>query len=236
MKTRKEQKVDSYYVASQWRLMWLKLKKHKLAIFSAVVLACLYFVAIFCEMISPFTPNERFPEYTSCPPNAIRLFNTDNGFRLSPYVVGLERERDPKTLRYIYVPNEDRKYPVSLFSRGSTYKFWGIFETDVHLFASEGGAPLHFGQLRVRSRRGEHLQHLVDAEDLREQPRSRGVVRAVDEVERHPGATEARELGANRLVAAQVASAIETQQHRCDLEQRVRSGVEAARFHIDDHG
>ena len=72
MKNRKEQKVDSYYVASQWRLMWLKLKKHKLAIFSAVVLACLYFVAIFCEMISPFTPNERFPEYTSCPPNAIR--------------------------------------------------------------------------------------------------------------------------------------------------------------------
>lgn len=53
MKNRKEQKADSYYVASQWRLMWLKLKKHKLAIFSAVVLTCLYFVAIFCEMISP---------------------------------------------------------------------------------------------------------------------------------------------------------------------------------------
>ena len=47
--------------------MWLKLKKHKLAMFSAVVLACLYFVAIFCEMISPFTPNERFREYTSSP-------------------------------------------------------------------------------------------------------------------------------------------------------------------------
>ena len=150
MKNRKEQKVDSYYVASQWRLMWLKLKKHKLAMFSAVVLACLYFVAIFCEMISPFTPNERFREYTSSPPNAIRLFSMDNGFRLSPYVVGLERERDPKTLRFIYVPNEARKYPVSLFSRGSTYKFWGLFETDVHLFASEAGAPLFlFGTDRL---------------------------------------------------------------------------------------
>ena len=45
--------------------------------------------------------------------------------------------------------DEDRsiRFP---FSRGSTYKFWGLFETDVHLFASEEGAPLFlFGTDRL---------------------------------------------------------------------------------------
>ena len=37
---------ESYYMASQWTLMWRKLQKHKLARFSLVILAILVLVIL----------------------------------------------------------------------------------------------------------------------------------------------------------------------------------------------
>ena len=35
-----------------------------------------------------------------------------------------------------------RLYPLKLLVRGSPYRFWGLFETDLHLFGVEGGGTL----------------------------------------------------------------------------------------------
>ena len=45
---------EDYYVASQWQLMWRKLRRHKLAISAAAILAIFYVTAIFCEFFSPY--------------------------------------------------------------------------------------------------------------------------------------------------------------------------------------
>jgi peptide/nickel transport system permease protein len=42
--------------------------------------------------------------------------------------------RDPETRRSIYTENTAVIYPIKLFTQGSTYKFWGLWETDIHLF------------------------------------------------------------------------------------------------------
>ena len=47
-----------YYSAGQWKLMWRRFAKNKLAIVGLVILVIVYFVAIFCEFISPYNPNE----------------------------------------------------------------------------------------------------------------------------------------------------------------------------------
>ena len=44
---------EDYYVASQWRLMWRKLRSHKLAISAAAILAIFYITAMFCEFFHP---------------------------------------------------------------------------------------------------------------------------------------------------------------------------------------
>ena len=44
---------EKYYMASQWRLMWWKLKRHKLAVVSSIVLGLIYFGAIFAEFLVP---------------------------------------------------------------------------------------------------------------------------------------------------------------------------------------
>ena len=42
---------ESYYMASQWTLMWRKLQRHKLAKFSIILLAILYLGALFADFI-----------------------------------------------------------------------------------------------------------------------------------------------------------------------------------------
>ena len=42
--------------ASQWRLMWLAFRRHRLAVLGLVIVALLYFVAAFAEFLAPFEP------------------------------------------------------------------------------------------------------------------------------------------------------------------------------------
>jgi peptide/nickel transport system permease protein len=136
----KIQAEEAFYRASQWQLVWWRFRKHKLAQIAMVVLAILYFIAAFCEFLSPYGPEQRFAEYSSVPPMAIHLFDRDeNGrLRIQPFVYGLKKERDPVTARLKYAPDPNQKFPVRFFVRGPEYKLWGKFKSDLHLFGAEG--------------------------------------------------------------------------------------------------
>ena len=64
---------EKYYMATQWQLMWRKLKKHKLAILGGSVLIAFYLVAILCEFISPYDKATRHPDYILSQPQRVRL-------------------------------------------------------------------------------------------------------------------------------------------------------------------
>ena len=135
---------EQYYIASQWQLMWRKFKKHKLAIFGGTVLAILYILAIFCGFFSPYNIYKRHTQYVDCPPQKIHFFD-ENGFHLRPFVYGIKREIDPKTWRKIYTENKTKKYPIYFLIHGNKYKFWNLFETDIHLFGVKEGTIFLFG-------------------------------------------------------------------------------------------
>lgn len=132
-----EKLTEDYYVASQWTLMRRKFFKHKLAIVGLVVLAIFYIGGIFCEFISPYTATSRHSEFTFAPPQRIRFFDTNRKFYPLGFVYGLEGSRDPETLSKIFIVDKEVVHPVKLFVRGDEYKFWGLFETDIHLFGVE---------------------------------------------------------------------------------------------------
>ena len=44
---------ERYYLASQWKLMWWKLKRHKLAVWSGALLLLMYFSILVSELITP---------------------------------------------------------------------------------------------------------------------------------------------------------------------------------------
>ncbi len=126
------------FVASQWQLIWWKFKEHKLAMVSAAVLGVLYLAAIFAGFLAPYDPSERNPDYVLGPPQRPRFLSPD-GIQLRPFVYATEGTVDFENMLRIYTDDTSRRYPVRFFVRSHPYRFWGLFETDRHLFGVEGG-------------------------------------------------------------------------------------------------
>ncbi len=128
---------ESRYALSQSQLMWRKFIRNRAALVGGVIVLLFYIAALFANFIAPYTLSTRFRDRIFVPPQPIHFF--DEG-RFAPFVFGLESDLDPVTFRRTYVVNEDVRYPVRFFARGEPYKLFGLIETDVHLFLSEGGA------------------------------------------------------------------------------------------------
>ncbi len=128
---------EEFYRAGQWQLVWWKFKRHKLAQMAMVVLTIMYLIAIFAEFVSPYDPLRRFKNYLSFPPTAIHIRDTQGRFH-TPFIYGMVMGRDPVTFRPVYKVDPESIHPIRLFVRGDSYKFWGLFPTDVHLFGTQG--------------------------------------------------------------------------------------------------
>jgi peptide/nickel transport system permease protein len=129
---------EKLYTASQWQLMWWRFTKHKLAVISSVVVILLYVTALFCEFIAPYDPNKYYADFNLNPPQVIHFVDSQGNFSLQPFVYARTRTRNPETLAFIYADDENTKFPILLFAHtGQTYKFWNLWETDIHLFGIE---------------------------------------------------------------------------------------------------
>jgi len=130
---------DDYYSASQWKLVWRRFRKHKLAIFSAALLALIYFVSIFAPFFSLADPQARNAEIAQQPPQRIHFIDADGDFSIVPFVYRMESTLDLDTLERNYVEDTSEKFSLELFSRGDSYSVLGLFETDWHLVGVEDG-------------------------------------------------------------------------------------------------
>lgn len=61
---------EKYYLASQWQLIWWKLKKHKLAYISLIFLVITYLSLLISEFLNPYNPNQRHIDHLDMPPPA----------------------------------------------------------------------------------------------------------------------------------------------------------------------
>ena len=133
---------ERYYLATQWRLMWWKLKRHKLAVASGIVLLALYASVLVSEFLAPYNLHSRNIRHIHAPPQTVRLFH--DGEFIGPFVYGYSRSLDLAQLKRVYEEDPSRVYPLRFFCRGDGYRFWGLFEADLHLVcpAGEEGATL----------------------------------------------------------------------------------------------
>jgi len=129
-------------VASQSKLIWWAFRKHRLAMAGLVVTIALYIIAAmpgFFAINDPRAQNARTPFH---PPEAIHLWGED-GF-VGLHFVPSKLKRDPETLAAIYVPEPDKGVKLVLFGHGYSYRLFGLFETDRHLFASSDASQPFF--------------------------------------------------------------------------------------------
>ncbi|OOG70307.1 ABC transporter permease [Sinorhizobium sp. A49] len=126
--------------ASQLRLMWWKFRRHKLALISGIFLVALYLMILICEFLAPYNLHTRNVDFIYAPPQSVRLFH--EGQFIGPFVYGRTMELDMETLRRTYTDNPEQIERIRFFCRGDGYKFWGLFESNLHL-----ACPAKDGQL-----------------------------------------------------------------------------------------
>jgi peptide/nickel transport system permease protein len=135
---------ERFYYASQWKLIWWKFRRHRLSMISLPVLGLFYFMALFCEFLAPYSPQERFADFHKTPPHRIHIWAPGEGLQ-PPFVYGLVSEMNPETFRILFVEDKSDKHVVKFFARGSEYRLWGLIPSRIHLFQAEGGQIFLFG-------------------------------------------------------------------------------------------
>lgn len=137
------------YLASQTRLMWWKFKRHRLALASGIFLAILYFIVAIVEFLAPYNLHTRNMDFIYTSPQPIHLW-TDDGTFVGPFVYGRTMRLDMDNLQRVYTDNKADVQPIRFFCRGDKYKFWGLFESNMHLVCpAEGGEMFVLGTDRL---------------------------------------------------------------------------------------
>jgi peptide/nickel transport system permease protein len=131
---------ERFYMASEWRMVWWKLRRHRIAVLSGAILLAMYLSILFCEFLAPYGLDTRNTDFIYAPPQRVRIF--DNGRLVRPFVLGYDYRLDMNNLERVYTPNPEKREPIRFFCRGSGYQFWGLFAGDLHLIC-----PAHGGQL-----------------------------------------------------------------------------------------
>ena len=132
---------ERYFLASQWKMMWWRFLRHRLAVVSGVFLLLLYAAILICEFLAPYGTETRDRKSSFAPPQTVHLF--DKGEFVGPFVYGFDFKRNATTLKPEYVPNPSKVEKLRFFCRGEKYRFWGLFEGNLHLFCPAENATLH---------------------------------------------------------------------------------------------
>ncbi len=122
---------EEFYRASQWRIMWWKFRRHRVAVVAAVVLALLYGSALITEFLAPYEVSSRNSSHIFAPPQSVHLFH--DGKFVGPFVYGFDMKLNLEKMKREFTPDLEKVQPLRFFCRGDEYGLWGLFEADLHL-------------------------------------------------------------------------------------------------------
>ena len=144
-----QEQAEKYLNASTRQLIWWRFKKHTLAMLGLWFIILLYVAAILCKFLAPYGQDTRHIEHIYASPSKIHIID-HQGHLHRPFVCALKMKIDLKTQQIGYEEIIPSCHPIRLFVRGDRYSFWGLFETDVHLFGVDPPAKIFlFGTDRM---------------------------------------------------------------------------------------
>ncbi len=139
---------ERVFMASQWRLMWWKFKRHKLALWSGVFLAILYTSILFCEFLAPYNLESRNIGAIYAPPQRLHLFHA--GEFVGPFVYGTKQTLDMNTLKRVYTVDPKRVEKLRFFCLGDHYNYLGLVPGSFHIVCpADGGTMFLLGTDRL---------------------------------------------------------------------------------------
>ncbi|MGH6921668.1 MAG: ABC transporter permease [Geminicoccaceae bacterium] len=139
---------ERFYTASQWQLMWLMFRRHRLAVISGWFLLLMYGSILISEWIAPYELHTRHPSFIHFPPQAIHLFH--DGRFVGPFVYGFTFKLNLENLKREYTVDLSDVQPLRFFCRGDEYRFWGLIPGDFHFVCpAENGTFFLLGTDRL---------------------------------------------------------------------------------------
>ena len=126
------------------RLAWLRFRRHRLALIGSGVLVFLYFLAIMCEFISPYTPEQRNARAINAPPMNVRFFDAQGQFHFRPFVYAYDLTINPDTWMREYQEDTVTRYELQFFAEGEPYRLWGLIPTSRHLIGVDPDGTGYF--------------------------------------------------------------------------------------------
>jgi peptide/nickel transport system permease protein len=139
---------ERYYQATQWRIMWWKFKRHRVAVVSAVFLMVIYASIFLSEILAPYNLHTRNTKFIHAPPQSVHILH--EGELVGLFVYGYKSNLNMETLKREYVPDKKKVMPLRFFCQGDGYRFWGLFEASFHVVCpAENGIFFFFGTDRL---------------------------------------------------------------------------------------
>lgn len=143
-KERRQILAEQLYGASQYQLMRVKFKKHRVAMVSLYLLGIFYLVAIFAEFVVPYDKAQRFDEAIYASPTTIHFFD-EAGNLTAPFFYSTKSKIDPATFRYEPAPIEGAPVNyIKFFAKTEPYTLAGFIPMSRRLYTVEGDYPVFF--------------------------------------------------------------------------------------------
>ncbi len=131
---------ERYYMASQWRMMWWRFKRHKLAVGAGLVVLLSYLTILVTEFLAPYELHTRNTDFIFAPPQIIHIIQ-DGDFK-GPFVYPFNARLDMATLKRVYSEDRSEIQPLRFFCSGDPYEFWGVIPGSFHLICPAQGGTL----------------------------------------------------------------------------------------------
>ena len=131
---------EKYFLASRRRLIWWKLKRHKLAVWCGFILLIMYGSTLICEWIAPYHYQTRHTDHIYSPPQRVHFFH--QGRFIGPFVYGNNYRLNMENLRREYTPDSDKVERLRFFCSGDAYRFWNLVPMDFHLVCPAEGRTM----------------------------------------------------------------------------------------------
>jgi peptide/nickel transport system permease protein len=122
---------ERYYMAPQWKMMWWKFRRHRVAVIAGFALLFSYASILVTEFLAPYALATRNTEFIHAPPQRVRLFH--EGALIGPFVYPLRYHLNMETLRREYSADRSTPQPLRFFCPGDPYRFWGFLPASLHL-------------------------------------------------------------------------------------------------------
>ncbi len=122
---------DPIAVAPNWKLVWWRFRKNKLALLGGAVLIVILILASFPGFFSTQDPNESDSLGSFKPPQTIHFWDNGPAF----FVYDAVGARNTRTLRMEWKIDETKKVPLRLLGQGYEWELFGIIPTRLHFIA-----------------------------------------------------------------------------------------------------